>query len=59
MASSRKRIGDLLLERGLINESDLLDALATQRETHERLGTILVRLGTITETEMLESLSEL
>lgn len=42
-------LGQLLLEKGLITESQLNQALAKQRETGDRLGTTLFKLGFIDE----------
>ena len=38
----KKRIGDLLIERGLINENELQYALEMQKQTHEKLGEVLI-----------------
>ena len=34
----KKRIGDLLIERGLITENELSYALDLQKQTHDKLG---------------------
>ena len=54
MVMKHKRLGDLLLEAGLITSEQLAHALAEQKKTGERLGEILVGQGLITEQELLE-----
>lgn len=51
-----KRLGDLLLSVGLINEEQLNHALQLQKETKERLGTLLIDRGVITEKQLIEAL---
>ena len=55
---ARKRIGELLLERGAITEAQLEAALQVQQKTSQRLGTALVSLGAITEKTLAHALSE-
>lgn len=52
----RKRLGEMLLEAGIIDERQLDQALKVQRETGEKLGQILIRLGYITANTLLEFL---
>ncbi|RKQ84722.1 GspE/PulE family protein [Brockia lithotrophica] len=54
---ARKRLGDLLVEWGIITQAELEEALARQRKTRERLGDVLVSLGYVTEGELLRVLS--
>ncbi|MCR2806510.1 GspE/PulE family protein [Paenibacillus soyae] len=56
MATIRKRIGDLLLESGVISEDQLRTALEKQRETKMRLGDMLISLGYITQQQFIEAL---
>ncbi len=58
MTESRKRIGDLLIEAGLINESQLETALAEQQAWGGRLRNHLVRLKFITEETLIKFLSQ-
>ena len=54
----RRRLGELLVERGLITSEQLETALAAQKkEEHGRIGSILVQLGYISEEELLKFLS--
>ena len=52
-----KRLGEILLERGVIGEADLAKALAFQETYHGRLGGIMVRLGAVSEETVLDALS--
>jgi type IV pilus assembly protein PilB len=54
----RKRLGDILLERGLISQEGLASALEEQRRTGDRLGECLVRLGFVTDDQVADALSE-
>ena len=44
-----KRIGEVLLERGVINHKELEEALAYQKQHGGLMGQILIRLGCVTE----------
>jgi hypothetical protein len=55
---SRKRIGEILLERGAITPAQLEAGLKAQRQTQQRLGTTLVGQGAITEAMLVQALSE-
>ncbi|MBO1003375.1 GspE/PulE family protein [Pseudogracilibacillus auburnensis] len=52
---SRKRLGDLLVESGLISETQLSTALA-EKLPDEKLGDTLLREGYITEQQLIEVL---
>src|SRR5712691_487145 len=45
-------LGQLFVERGLITQEELEDALVEQRETRKRLGTILVSRGLVSGPEL-------
>ncbi|MCP4684503.1 MAG: Flp pilus assembly complex ATPase component [bacterium] len=55
---ARKKLGDLLKERGYINDSQLQTALDEQKSTGKRLGHILVESQTISEEQLLEAISD-
>lgn len=57
-APVRRRIGQELVHRGLIRESDIGHALTLQKQNGGLLGMNLVRLGAVSETQLLEVLSE-
>ncbi len=46
------RLGDLLLEAGIINEDQLNQALAQQKSSGHKLGRALTDIGAITEPEL-------
>jgi type IV pilus assembly protein PilB len=52
------RIGDLLLEEGLITREALRDALDRQKTEGGRLGYHLVRLGQVSEEDLVHILSD-
>ena len=56
--TSRKLLGQLLVERGLLPEDDLEKALSLQKERKERLGKILIDLGFISQQTLYSILSE-
>ncbi|TBV10607.1 GspE/PulE family protein [Stutzerimonas kirkiae] len=52
------RIGDLLIQAGLINDGQLQQALQEQKRTGSKLGRTVVDLGFIDEKRLLSTLSE-
>ena len=59
MAEQRKkfRLGDLLVQQGLISTDQLAIALAEQRNNNIPIGRLLVRLGFVTETAIRDIMS--
>ncbi len=57
MASGRKRIGEMLVETGLLTEEELTRALSTQRTRRGKLGETIVSLGMATEDEIAQAIS--
>jgi general secretion pathway protein E len=55
---SRKLIGQVFLERGLIDTEELNTALNLQQESKEKLGKLLVDLGYVSERDCLAVVSE-
>jgi len=53
-----KRLGDQLLEKGIINQDQLEIALYEQRRSGNRLGEVLFALGFLTPEQLQESVSE-
>ena len=51
-----KRLGDVLIDAGLINDEQLSHALAQQKESKRRLGDELIHEGVITEAGLIEAL---
>ncbi|MFA6079067.1 MAG: hypothetical protein WC779_04915 [Candidatus Omnitrophota bacterium] len=52
-----KQLGELLLEKGIINQNQLDKALKLQREKGGLIGQILVMLGFVTEEEIAQALT--
>jgi type IV pilus assembly protein PilB len=52
----RKRLGDLLLEVGVISKEQLEIALEAQRQTGEKLGEILISQGFVTQQDIIQVL---
>jgi general secretion pathway protein E len=55
---SKKLIGQVFLERGLIDEEELRTALNLQAESREKIGKLLVDLGYVSERDCLSVVSE-
>ena len=58
----REKLGDLLIQEGLLTPAQLKKALQTQKELEEegystKLGEIIIELGFLTEKQILETLS--
>ena len=53
----RKKIGECLIQAGLITEDDLRNALAEHKRTGERLGVVLVRMNLATEKQIAKALA--
>ncbi len=54
---SKKRLGELLVETGLLSEEHLTRALTEQRVRRGKLGEVIVTLGLATEEEIAQALS--
>ncbi|MDP7423593.1 MAG: type II secretion system protein GspE, partial [bacterium] len=55
-AKTRMRLGDTLIQDGLITQQQLEKALAMQKKDGKRLGSILVEMGLVTEQDIVEAL---
>jgi len=56
--SKTKRLGELLVEKGLITEEQCQHALDIQKKTGRRLGQAIIELGFVKEEELLQVLSK-
>ncbi len=56
-APARKRIGELLIERGKLDAATLERALRLQQESGEKLGALLVTLGVVAQRDVAEALA--
>ncbi|NND72933.1 MAG: type II/IV secretion system protein [Rhodothermales bacterium] len=59
MKRMKVRLGDLLVEKNLISETQLQSALAEQRKSGRKLGRVLIDSGYVEEEAMLTTLSAL
>lgn len=53
---TKKKLGELLVDVGLITDEQLKQAIAIQTKTGEKLGKVLVKEGYVTEEQILEAL---
>jgi len=58
VASAKRRLGELLIEKRLLQPDELEKGLALQRERPEKLGRVLVDLGFVSGRDVLAALSE-
>ena len=54
----KKPLGQILLEKGLVKQEQLDEALKVQKNTTEQLGRILTELGHVSEKDVLRALAE-
>lgn len=52
------KLGEILVNQGVISEDMLAQALEEQKEDGEKLGTTLIRMGFVSEPELLQALSK-
>ncbi|MBN9479312.1 MAG: type II/IV secretion system protein [Bordetella sp.] len=57
-ASSRPRLGEVLVQRGLVRPADVANALSLQAQNGGLIGLNLVRLGALSEAQLLDVLAE-
>lgn len=55
--SSRRKLGELLIETGLLTFEQLMEALKVQRDTGKRLGLILMDMNFVSEEEIAFALA--
>ena len=53
-----QRLGEILIERGKIQDEDLARALELQQERGDKIGKIIVDMGLIAQRDMLAALSD-
>jgi len=53
---TKKRLGELLRDEGLVNDEQIEEALGEQRKSGELLGEVLVRLGYVTEADIAQTI---
>jgi len=57
-AKKRLRLGDALLQDGLITEDQLQKALELQKQSGKRIGNVLVDMGVVTESDIVSILGK-
>lgn len=57
LMAKKKRLGEILMDAGLINETQLSAALHSQKTWGGKLGSTLVRMGFVSEAGILKCLS--
>ena len=55
---NKKRLGDILIQEGLITEADLKNALSEQKKDNRKLGETLVDLGYVNELSIAQALQK-
>lgn len=58
MSYTRERLGELLVQAGMLSEQQLETTLEQQRTSGEKLGRLLVNDGILTENQIAEALAE-
>lgn len=58
MASMKEKLGKIILDKGLISETQLREAEELQKKTGEKLSKILVKQGIIEEKKLIGALGE-
>lgn len=53
---TKKRLGELLKDEGLLTDAQIQEALSEQRKSGELLGEVLVRLGYVTEEDIAQTI---
>lgn len=56
--AKRKRLGEILIEEGVINDLQLSSALGEQKRWGGRLGSILLKMGYLTEEDLALALQQ-
>ena len=55
---SKGRLGNVLVQRGLVTEAQLDQGLAQQQETGGKIGEVLVEMGILDDRDLVDALSE-
>jgi MSHA biogenesis protein MshE len=57
-AAKKIRVGDLLVEKGLITNDQLMEALSEQKRTGQKIGRVLTELNFVSEEKVLTCLAD-
>jgi hypothetical protein len=55
---AKMKLGEALIANGFINQEQLKEAIARQKQTGKRLGQILIEMRVVTERDITEVLSK-
>lgn len=58
MAQKKIRLGDLLLEKNLITQQQLEDAIAVQKKEGGKLGSVIIKMNLLKENALLQTLAD-
>ena len=56
--ASKKRLGEILVDLGMVSHEQIETALSRQKDTHKRLGQQLIADGVITELDLTKALAD-
>lgn len=56
--TKKQRLGELLVQKGLVSEEQISEALRLQVGGNRRLGYLLIKMGLINDSQLLETLSD-
>jgi type IV pilus assembly protein PilB len=57
MQREKRRLGDILIQAGMITPDQLAAAIEVQKQTKDRLGKVLIQLGFISEENLIKTLA--
>jgi type IV pilus assembly protein PilB len=55
MAGKRKKLGEILIESGMVSDDQLMNALALQKKSGKMIGQTLIELGYISDSQLMEA----
>ena len=56
--TKKQRLGELLVQHGLVGQERIEEALRLQVGGNRRLGYLLIKMGVLSDDQLLETLSE-
>ena len=56
--TKKQRLGELLVQNGLVSQEQIEEALRVQVGGNRRLGYLLIKMGVLSEDQLLETLSQ-
>lgn len=55
MSKQRKKLGEILIESGIVSENQLMNALALQKKSGKMIGQTLIELGYISDAQLADA----